>query len=137
MFTCIYTYNYHPQIHLQKFNSPNLLDGSFSLKNLCQSSGSTLLLGNCFSLRTGCQAYEDGRTASSSREGQEQVTALTLTIFNSDLTMPQFSYLKHGFHYDNYHIDASVLTFSCTKKSESKGTLLSPLPFTHWILTTT
>ena len=137
MFTCIHTHNYHPQICLQKFNSPNLLDGLFSLKNLCYSSGSALLLSNCFSLLTGCQAYEDGRTASGSREGQKQVTALPLTMFDSDLTMPQFPFLKHGFHYDNYHIDVSVLTFSCTKKGESKGTLLSPLPLTHWILTTT
>ena len=60
-----------------------------------------------------------------------QITALPLTVFDSDLSMPQLPYLKHGFHHDNYHMDPSVLTFSCIKKGESKGILLSPLQLTH------
>ena len=128
MFTCIYTHNYYPQIRLQKFNSQIYWTGRFHEK-ICAIRVD--LLSNCFSLHTGCQAHEDGSTASGSREGQEQVTALPLTVFDSDLSMPQLPYLKHGFHHDNYHMDPSVLTFSCIKKGESKGILLSPLQLTH------
>ena len=66
MFTCIHTHNYYPQIRLQKFNSQIYWTGRFHEK-ICAIRVD--LLSNCFSLQTGCQAHEDGSTASGSREG--------------------------------------------------------------------